>query len=533
MHELRAGDVLAGYRIERVLGAGGMGSVYAARHPRLPRVVAVKLLHSSYSADPVFRGRFEREAELAGRLDHPNIVAIHDRGAEGGRLWIAMQYVAGTDAESAVRAGGLGAERALHIARATADALDYAHAAGLLHRDVKPANILLGEGVGGERVLLTDFGIAKAVDEGTALTQTGALVATLRYAAPEQLDGRGAGTASDQYSLGCTLFHLLAGRPPFTATNAGALVGAHLMQPVPRISEVVGMPAAVDLVFARALAKDPGQRFGSCAEMVAAATTALTTGVAPTQPLTDAGVAFGSGLTAPTPGTEMDQDGPASAAVHGRHWGTMGVGSAGNRAVGVGSRRDVDGRVRRGRTAWWVAGILGLAVAIGVATAVVISRDSGSTGTLPTTTTVAPTTTIDAWAAARPTIAMFPDLLPASPDSEGYRGLKCSFATKSPEAVWDTGFDCTDREGLQLQVMAHKDADTVGKFIATLPAGATQQLRSRYGRPLTVRSFNGSTGPWLLVHFDTAPYSTVLLQVYWKGHTHQEMIDQWLTTAPL
>ncbi|MFF5034872.1 hypothetical protein [Nocardia salmonicida] len=99
--------------------------------------------------------------------------------------------------------------------------------------------------------------------------------------------------------------------------------------------------------------------------------------------------------------------------------------------------------------------------------------------------------------------------------------------------MWDTGFDCTDREAVQLQVMAHSDAETVGRFVATLPAGATQQLRSRYGRPLTVHSFNGSTGPWLLVRFDAAPYSTVLLQVYWKGHTHQEMIDQWLSTAPL
>ncbi|APE35298.1 hypothetical protein BOX37_16610 [Nocardia mangyaensis] len=173
-------------------------------------------------ADPVFRGRFEREAELAGRLDHPNIVAIHDRGSEDGRLWIAMQHVAGSDAEAAVREGPVPPERALHIARSTAEALDYAHAAGLLHRDVKPANILLRDGAPGVRVqqvLLTDFGIAKAIDEGTALTQTGSLVATLRYAAPEQLDGRQAGPRSDQYALACTLFHLLAGRPPYTATT--------------------------------------------------------------------------------------------------------------------------------------------------------------------------------------------------------------------------------------------------------------------------------------------------------------------------
>ncbi|MEV0547194.1 serine/threonine-protein kinase [Nocardia salmonicida] len=525
MHELGPGDVVAGYRIERVLGSGGMGSVYAARHPRLPRLVAVKLLHSTFSADPVFRGRFEREADLAGRLDHPNIVAIHDRGSEHGRLWIAMQYVAGSDAESALRTGALAPVRALRIARATADALDCAHAAGLLHRDVKPANILLSESAGstGERVLLTDFGIAKAIDESTALTRTGTLVATLRYAAPEQLDGRTAGPRSDQYSLACTLFHLLAGRPPYNASNAGALVGAHLMQPVPRISALVpGLPDAVDVVFARALSKDPDHRFASCAQMVAAATTALTTGLAPTRPVTDS-----AGVLGP------DNRGP-QVTVMGRQPVTE-AGVAGGRVFDVNDRAGVNGTgTRRGRAVWWTVGAIGLVMVLAIVTAVLLSRGSGRTGAGPTTTTVAPTTTtIDAWAAARPTIAMFPDLLPASPDSEGYRGLRCSFATKSPQAVWDTGFDCTDREGVQLQVMAHSDAETVGRFVATLPTGATQQLRSRYGRPLTVHSFNGSTGPWLLVRFDAAPYSTVLLQVYWKGHTHQEMIDQWLSTAPL
>ncbi|MFC6010523.1 serine/threonine-protein kinase [Nocardia lasii] len=497
MHELSAGDVFAGFRIERVLGAGGMGSVYAARHPRLPRLVALKLLHSSYSADPVFRGRFEREAELAGRLDHPNIVAIHDRGSADGRLWIAMQYVAGTDAESALRAGALAPWRALSIARQTADALDYAHADGLLHRDVKPANIMLredGSGSGEERALLTDFGIAKAIDEGTSLTQTGSLVATLRYAAPEQLDGRGANPRSDQYSLACTLFHLLAGRPPYTATSAGALVGAHLMQPVPRIAQVMpGLSPALDAVFARALAKDPAHRFGTCAEMVAAATIALTDGGAPTLPFTQPG------------------------------------------GVPDGRTHDVANPGSTGAARWLVAGAVGVAVVVAVVAAVIVGRDSGGGGAAPTSTAVAPSTTatVDAWAAARPTIAMFPDLLPADPDSAGYRELRCSFATKNPGAVWDTGFDCTDREKLELQVLAHKDAETVDRFVATLPEGTSQRLRSRYGRPITVRSFNGSTGPWVLVAFDAAPYSTVLFQVYWKGHTHEEMIDQWLTTAPL
>ncbi|MFE3542849.1 serine/threonine-protein kinase [Nocardia sp. NPDC059177] len=514
MHELPAGAVFAGFRIERVLGSGGMGSVYAARHPRLPRLVALKLLHSSYAADPVFRGRFEREAELAGRLDHPNIVAIHDRGSAEGRLWIAMQYVAGSDAETVVRAGALGVEQAMHIARSTADALDHAHAAGLLHRDVKPANILLREqapGVQVQQVLLTDFGIAKAIDEASALTQTGSLVATLRYAAPEQLDGRPLGPRSDQYSLACTLFHLLAGQPPYTATSAGALIGAHLMQPVPRITGLrPELPPAMDAVFARALAKEPGQRFASCAEMVAAATTALTTGVGPTVPFTQ----------------------QAAGQVGRLGGGAGGVTDGGGSSVGPVVPRPGPGRAPIG----WIAAALAVAVVLAVAGTIALTRDNDPeiTTTTTTTTTAPPTTTtVDAWAAARPTIALFPDLLPSGPDSEGYRGLRCSFATKNPEAVWDNGFNCTDREHLELQVLAHPDTDTVEKFVATLPSGTTQELRSRYGRPLTVRSFNGSTGPWLLVQFDAAPYSTVLLQVYWKGHTHQEMIDEWLTSAPL
>ncbi|MGY0498880.1 serine/threonine-protein kinase [Nocardia sp. FBN12] len=534
MHELRAGDIFAGYRIERVLGAGGMGSVYAARHPRLPRLVAVKVLHSSFSADPVFRGRFEREADLAGRLDHPNIVAIHDRGSEDGRLWIAMQYVAGSDAESALRTGPLAPDLALHIARCTADALDCAHAAGLLHRDVKPANILLSEraNVSDQRVLLTDFGIAKAIDESTALTETGTLVATLRYAAPEQLDGRTAGPRSDQYSLACTLFHLLAGQPPYTATNAGALIGAHVMQPVPRISAVMpGLPSAVDAVFARALAKDPGHRFTSCAEMVAATTTALATGVAPfadaragsfTRPAPDP-----TDRAFPSPGPYLDHGDAAGE----QPWATAGVAHP----AGPENRQHFDGtaRAHRGTARWLAAGVAGSAAIAAVATALVVSRDSGGADGIATTITSATTTRVDPWAAARPTMALFPGLLPENPESVGYRAMRCSFATKSPDAVWDTGFDCTDREGAQMQMLAHPDADTVGRFVATLPTGPTQQLRSRYGRPLTVHSFNGSTGPWLLVRFDAAPYSTVLLQVYWKGHTHQEMIDQWLSTAPL
>ncbi|NEW50797.1 serine/threonine protein kinase [Nocardia cyriacigeorgica] len=486
MHALRPGADFAGYRIERVLGVGGMGSVYAARHPRLPRLVALKLLHSSYAEDPVFRGRFEREAELAGRLDHPNIVTIHDRGREGSQLWISMQYVEGTDAETAMRNGQMPPLRALYVAAATADALDYAHHAGMLHRDVKPANILIrSEPNSQERVLLTDFGIAKARDESTSLTQTGTLLATLRYASPEQLAGKPLDPRSDQYSLGCTLFHLIAGQAPYPTESAAALISAHLMQAVPRISAVrPDLPPALDDVFARALGKDPKQRFGSCAEMVDAARRAFT-------------------------------EPPA--------------------APPVAPPR---------RRAWWpvaAAGIVAVAAAV-TGTAVVLARSDDTPQAPPTTTAAPPTvgfpstnTTAaapDPWAAGRDTVALFPDLLPSSPDSTGFRELQCSFATKNPNAVWTYGFNCLDANKLELQVLTHDDAATVDSYIATLPAGATEEIRSRYGQPLVVRKFNGSTGPWVLVRFAEGPRAGVTFQVFWKDHTHQEVIDEWVRSAP-
>ncbi|MBF6452320.1 serine/threonine-protein kinase [Nocardia cyriacigeorgica] len=485
MHALRPGADFAGYRIERVLGVGGMGSVYAARHPRLPRLVALKLLHSSFAEDPVFRGRFEREAELAGRLDHPNIVTIHDRGREGSQLWISMQYVEGTDAETAMRAGQMPPLRALFVAAATAGALDYAHRQGMLHRDVKPANILIrSEPNSQERVLLTDFGIAKARDEATSLTQTGTLLATLRYASPEQLEGKPLDPRSDQYSLGCTLFHLLAGQPPYPAESAAALISAHLVQPVPRISAVrPDLPPALDDVFARALAKEPQQRFGSCVAMVEAARRAF---------------------TEPAPVPPPPQ--------------------------------------RRRRWRWPVAVVALVAVTAAVTATVVAARSGDEVATGPTTTlagppatptTVPPTTTPpDPWALGRETVALFPDLLPSGPDSSGFRELRCSFATKNPNAVWTYGFNCLDANKLELQVLTHDDSATVDSYIATLPAGATERLRSRYGQPLIVRQFTGSTGPWVLVQFAEGPRAGITFQVFWKDRTHQEVIDEWVRTAP-
>ncbi|WP_280346101.1 serine/threonine-protein kinase [Nocardia neocaledoniensis] len=279
---LATGDVFAGYAIERQLGRGGMGSVYLARHPRLPRQIALKLLNAELFSDNEIRARFEREADLAARLEHPNIVTVYDRGVDDGRLWISMQFVDGVDAAAIDHP--VPAQRAMRIIEGTAAALDHAHGNGVLHRDVKPANILLTDIDGTERVLLTDFGIARPRDDVHHLTQTGTFTATLAYASPEQLTGAHLDHRSDQYSLACTLYSLLTGVAPFEATNPAVVIQGHLQSPPPSLrSHRPDLPAALDGVLARALAKRPADRFHSCAEFAAAARRALSaTGAQPT-----------------------------------------------------------------------------------------------------------------------------------------------------------------------------------------------------------------------------------------------------------
>jgi serine/threonine-protein kinase len=277
MSDLPVDSIFAGYRIERVLGSGGMGSVYLARNPDLPRSEAMKVLSVELSRDPAFRARFVREADLAASLDHPNIVSVHQRGEFDGKLWIAMQYVAGTDAEAAVRAGTMNPPRALRIITEVGKALDYAHHRGVVHRDIKPANFLLSQSVGGdERVLLADFGIARALGDA-GLTSTGTVMATLAYAAPEVLAGHPSDGRADLYSLGCSLYHLLTGKSPyFQADGAAAVMAAHLTKPPPRVTEVAPwLPPQLDWVIAKAMAKDPGQRFSTARDLADAARHAL------------------------------------------------------------------------------------------------------------------------------------------------------------------------------------------------------------------------------------------------------------------
>ncbi|MGY0499959.1 serine/threonine-protein kinase [Nocardia sp. FBN12] len=281
---MRDGAVFAGYTIERRVGHGGMGAVYLAKHPRLPRLLALKLLNEELFSDNELRARFEREADLVAQLEHPNIVTVFDRGADEGRLWISMQYIDGVDAAT-VDPLTLPPERAVYIVGETAKALDFAHHKGVLHRDVKPANILLAKASDGQqRVYLTDFGIARVVDDAAnRLTRTGTFTATLAYASPEQLTGAQMDGRADQYSLACTLYLLLAGTAPFESVHPAAVIQGHLQQQPPAVSVArPGLPAALDAVLARAMAKRPADRFASCADFADAARLALS-GIAPRQ----------------------------------------------------------------------------------------------------------------------------------------------------------------------------------------------------------------------------------------------------------
>jgi serine/threonine-protein kinase len=269
---------IAGYRVIRQLGAGGMGQVFLVQHPRLPRQDALKLLDAGVSRNDEFKARFQREADLLAQLSHPNIVTLHDRGEFEGRLWITMEYVDGTDAAELLKAGGpLDTDLALSLVAAAGAALDYAwRKQRVTHRDVKPANILIGieepDGASQiESVKLADFGIAKAAGESTSLTSTGMTIGTMQYISPEAIEGEVVDNRSDIYSLGCTAFHLLTGQPPFTGTSIASTMSAHLTKPVPPISTVnENLPAKTDAVFGRVLAKNPDERYQSCAEFVTA-----------------------------------------------------------------------------------------------------------------------------------------------------------------------------------------------------------------------------------------------------------------------
>lgn len=271
---LEEGQVIAGYTVVRSLGAGGMGEVYLAQHPRLPRRDALKVLGATVCADSEYRRRFEREADIAATLWHPHIVEVHDRGDVDGQLWIAMDYVEGTDAGELLAErypDGMPADEVVRIVTAVAEALDYAHQKGLLHRDVKPANILISNpGTPDERILLADFGIARRTGETSNLTGTNMTVGTVAYAAPEQLTGAEIDGRADQYALAATAYQLLTGAPPFQHSNPAVVISQHLTASPPPIGARRPELSSLGPVFDRALAKDPAQRYGRCMDFVRA-----------------------------------------------------------------------------------------------------------------------------------------------------------------------------------------------------------------------------------------------------------------------
>jgi predicted ATPase/serine/threonine protein kinase len=270
---LTPGEHIGGYRVERLLARGGMGEVYLASDEALGRRVALKLLPAELADNPAFRRRFLVESRLAASLDHPHIVPIYEAGETDGRLFIAMRYVEGDDLGTLIgRDGPLSPERALGLLRGVADALDAAHDRGLVHRDVKPGNILVAPTArGGEHAYLADFGLVKQLGSGADFTQSGQLLGSLDYIAPEQIEGRPIDGRADVYSLACVLYEALTGHPPFPGERDVATLWAHLQAARPRPSDIRPDLAPLDPVIARGMAVDPAERYPSAGELVGAA----------------------------------------------------------------------------------------------------------------------------------------------------------------------------------------------------------------------------------------------------------------------
>ncbi|MFI6871657.1 bifunctional serine/threonine-protein kinase/ABC transporter substrate-binding protein [Nocardia sp. NPDC050406] len=476
---LRVGEEFAGYVIERQIGRGGMGEMYLARHPRLPRSIAVKVLRRDFAEDGEIRARFEREADLVARLDHPNVVSVYDRGVDGGRLWIAMQYVDGVDV-STLDPARLAPQRAVFIVGETAKALDYAHEVGVLHRDVKPANIMLARPSPGhgERVLLTDFGIGRLRDDTKNLTRTGTLTATMAYASPEQLSGQGLDHRSDQYSLACTLFWLLTGTTPFESDDVVAVIAGHLHQPPPSVSARRPiLPSALDAVLARALAKRPDDRFRTCADFAAAALRAVQ----------DATVTAPSSIVAPIPVTQPDiaaTAGPPSSrttivdAVPPPSTGPAAGASA------VESREDSGSGGRR--TRWLVTAAIGLVVVLAVTVGIVwATRDSGSEGT--------DTASGGSAVAVDTHVALFPNLQPLGPIDE--QGAQVAPPAAALDPAGDGAATCAPLTIAMTGPLSGDNAALGGPVLGGVSMAVQQFTAKNPGCPVTVQEFDSAADP--------------------------------------
>jgi serine/threonine protein kinase len=265
----RIGTQIAGYRVESLLSRGGMGEVYLAEQDSPRRKVALKFLSPELSLDAGFRERFARESEAAASIDHPNVIPIYQSGQADGALFIAMRYVEGTDLRTLLaEQGPLPPERGVHICAQIADALDAAHERGLVHRDVKPANILVGKS---DHAYLSDFGLIRRSEVSAGITKTGQFMGTIDYAAPEQFEGKPLGPPTDVYSLGCVVFECLVGEPPFRREQDAAVMYAHLHDLPPSAATLrPGLPRNVDQVIEKAMAKRPDDRYATAGELSSA-----------------------------------------------------------------------------------------------------------------------------------------------------------------------------------------------------------------------------------------------------------------------
>ena len=266
----RLGTEIAGYRIEERIGRGGMGVVYRAQHMNLQRRAAIKIIAPEFAETKGFRSRFIREARIAAALQHPNIVTVYDAGQSGQTLYIAMQFIRGSDLAAILNEEGrLRPYRAIDVCRQVASALDAAHGMALIHRDVKPGNVLIE----GRRAYLTDFGLTKrSGGSKSGLTQAGELVGTIHYVAPEQIEAGDVDARTDVYSLACLLFHCLTGHVPFERDTDVAVIYAHLSETPPKLTDVrPELPAGLDAVIAKGLDKSPDRRFQSCSDLMSAA----------------------------------------------------------------------------------------------------------------------------------------------------------------------------------------------------------------------------------------------------------------------
>lgn len=462
---MERGSVFAGYTILGELGRGGMGTVYLARHPRLPRNVALKLLARDHVADQDSLRRFEREAELIAALDHPGIVTVFDRGSVDGHPWLTMRYVEGTDA-SRLRAEDLPLPRAARIVADIAGALDYAHRRNVLHRDIKPANILLTVESGAERALLSDFGIALPGNSTTHRTATGTINATLAYASPEQLTGAPLDGRADQYSLACTLFRLLTGRTPFVADDAVALIAGHLQLDPPAPSTYRrDVPRALDEVIGRALAKRPDDRFPSCTEFAAAVAAAIEVPAArrsaEVRPSAAASVPSSTGAVAARPRATTSK--PARTVVF-----------------------------RRWQAALAIAAVVVLGVGSGLAVVKMLGVDSITESASVTTTssppqTPKPGTPLDAAEVAEASgrlRTVFAAMVPAAGSNAGYLGTSCSSISRVnvPKAMsmykidfgdWMSVWQCLGGSGKRCcayHLLAYRTPADVQTVVDRLPA---------------------------------------------------------------